>query len=140
MKIAKNNDVQIAYDILKKTITTYENINKESPEFLQCQEAVISCFDTTINLVRREIYFCQSAVIAMASQIKAITDRKISKNDLREDIQKIKGKQISLSNLLVKIKNIAKKLDLTDKITSLADINCQSDDENRRVLFEGLER
>lgn len=140
MKIAKNNDVQIAYDILKKTIARYENIDKDSPEFLQCQETLISCFNAAIDIVRREIYFCQSASIAMASQIKAITDRKISKNDLREDIEKIKGKQISLSNLLVKIKGKAKELGLAEKISAMNDSDCELDEQRRQKLFDAVER
>ena len=110
MKIQKNNEVQVIYEILRKTISRYEKLDKESLDFLQCQEALISCFDQSIEIVRREIYFCQSAVIAMASQIKHITDRKISKNDLREDIEKIRGKQISLSNYWMKALSQKKNL------------------------------
>lgn len=140
MKIMKNNDVQVAYDVLRKTIARYEQLDKESPAFLQCQEALISCFEASIEVVRRELYFCQSAIIAMASQIKAISDRKISKNELREDIEKIRGKQISLSNLLVKIKNKAVELDLAGKIESMNNDACQDDDRKRKHLFDEVEK
>lgn len=140
MKIMKNNDVQVAYEVLRKTIARYEKIDRESPEFLQCQEALISCFNASIDVVRRELYFCQSAVIAMASQIKAISDRKISKNELREDIQRIRGKQISLSNLLVKIKSKAVALGLAEKVELMNSSACKDDEMKRDNLLEEIEK
>ena len=140
MKIMKNNDVQVVYDGLRKTITMYEKLDEESPEFLHCQETLISYFNSAIDIVRRELYFCQSAIIAMASQINHISDKKISKNDLREDIEKIRGKQISLSNLLIKIKGKAKELGLAEKVEMMNHSACQDDDHKRKNLLEEIEK
>lgn len=140
MKIKRYDKVQEFYTMLKSAINAYEKTEKNSEEFARKEETLISYFNDTIDAVRREIFFCHSGIIAMATQIKAITDRKISKNDLRQDIEKLQNKLISLTNLLKKLKDKAKGLGLAGKISALNAIDCQIDKEKEDNLLDMLER
>lgn len=140
MKIQKYDKVQEFCAMLRSAIKTYEKTDRQSAEFSTIEERVVSYFDDTIEVARREIFFCQSGITAMASQIKAISDQKTSKNELRQDIERVRNKQISLSNLLKKLKEKVFALGLENKVSSLNKQSCQLDKERDDNLFDGYER